>query len=99
MSHERLAPLGLEPMVSTKVACAALGVTPKTIVAWIKADDLQGDKVGDRWLVMLSSLLAIQQRAKDRTSDALGRARMTGDASFDALKRALGPRPPAATSE
>jgi hypothetical protein len=73
LSAQTLEHLGLEPMVSTKIASLALGVCTKTIVAWIEKGTLDGGKVGGRWSVLLSSLLSVQQRARSKVWAATGR--------------------------
>src|SRR3979409_342544 len=66
MSAHILSQFGLEPMVSSKVASLALGVSTKTVVSWIETGILEGAKLGDRWLILLSNLKTVQQRARDK---------------------------------
>lgn len=66
MSAHILSQFGLEPMVSSKVASLALGVSTKTVVSWIETGTLEGAKLGDRWLILLPSLKTVQQHARDK---------------------------------
>jgi hypothetical protein len=78
----------LEQMVSTKVASLALGVTTKTVVAWIEAGSLEGGKVGHRWLVLLSAVHSIQQRARDKSwasSKGSGGSKIMADKAMEQL--------------
>lgn len=46
----------------SRVAAARLDVTGQTVRNWVKAGRLDGQKVGDRWLVEEASIAAVEQQ-------------------------------------
>jgi excisionase family DNA binding protein len=48
-------------MEPTRVAAARLRVTAQTVRDWLRAGRLDGQKVGDRWLVDEASIAAAER--------------------------------------